>query len=71
MACQKVCEQGRDDIRVKVNLRSPIPTSFTLQLQTSVKRCRDEALYIYLHSYIIPTLFAYFLAFHPYISLHF
>ena len=42
----------------------------TLQLQTSVKRCRDEALYIYLHSYIIPTLFVY-RACHPYISLHF
>ena len=35
MACQKVCKQGRDDIIVKVNLQSPIPTS--LQLQTSVK----------------------------------
>ena len=28
MACQKVCKQGRDDIIVKVNLQSPIPTSF-------------------------------------------
>ena len=38
MACQKVCEQDRDDIIVKVNLQSPIPTSFfTLQLQTGVK----------------------------------
>ena len=27
-ACQKVCKQGRDDIIVKVNLQSPIPTSF-------------------------------------------
>ena len=27
MACQKVCEQGRDDIKVKVNVKS-IPTSF-------------------------------------------
>ena len=35
------------------------------------KRCRDEALQIYLHYYIIPTLFAYFLACHPYILLHF
>ena len=35
------------------------------------KQCRDEALYIYLHYYIIPTLFAYFLACHPYILLHF
>ena len=28
MACQKVSKQGRDDIIVKVNLQSPIPTSF-------------------------------------------
>ena len=28
MACQKVYKQGRDDIIVKVNLQSPIPTSF-------------------------------------------
>ena len=28
MAYQKVCKQGRDDIIVKVNLQSPIPTSF-------------------------------------------
>ena len=28
MACQKVCKQGRDDIIVKVNLKSPIPISF-------------------------------------------
>ena len=32
------------------------------------KRCRGGVLYIYLHFYIIPTLFAYFLACHPYIS---
>ena len=25
---QKVCKQGREDIIVKVNLQSPIPTSF-------------------------------------------
>ena len=34
MARQKVCKQGRNDIIVKVNLQSPIPTS---QLQTNVK----------------------------------
>ena len=33
--------------------------------------CRNRALYIYLHFYVIPTLFAYFLACHPYIFLHF
>ena len=36
MACQKVCKQGRDDIIVKVNLQSPIPTSF-YKLQTNVE----------------------------------
>ena len=25
---QKVCKQGRDDIIVKINLQSPVPTSF-------------------------------------------
>jgi len=28
MAHQKVCKQGRYDIKVKVNIQSPIPTSF-------------------------------------------
>ena len=28
MACQKICKQGRNDIIVKVNLKSLIPTSF-------------------------------------------
>ena len=28
-ACQKVCKQGRGDIKVKVNLQSPIPASFS------------------------------------------
>ena len=32
-ACQKVCKQGRDDIIVKVNLRSPIPTSFYITVE--------------------------------------
>ena len=36
------------------------------------KRCSDGALYNDLHFHaIIPTLFAYFLACHPYILLHF
>ena len=34
MACQKVCKQGRDDIIVKVNLQSLIPTSFSHQSAT-------------------------------------
>ena len=30
MECPKVCKQGRvDDIKVKVNIQSPIPASFT------------------------------------------
>ena len=51
MAYQKVCKQDRDVIKVKVNTQSPIPTSlFALQLYSSVKkRCKDRALYIYLH----------------------
>ena len=32
MACQKACKQGKDDILVKVNLQSPIPTSFYISV---------------------------------------
>ena len=32
MACQNVCKQGRDDVRVKVNLQSLIPASFYTSL---------------------------------------
>ena len=72
MACQKVCKQGRDDITVKVNLQKPHPCIFFHYSCSLVwKRYRDGALYIYLHFYIIPTLFAYFLACHLYIFLHF
>ena len=28
MACQKVCKQGRDDMKVKVDIQNPIPISF-------------------------------------------
>ena len=72
MACQKVCKQGRDDMIVKENLQSPIPTSFYITVELMLKRCRDEA-FVNLPSlyHIIPTLFAYFLACHPYILLHF
>ena len=38
MACQKVCKQDRDDIIVKVNLQSPIPTSF----YTTVANLREN-----------------------------
>ena len=40
MACQKVCKQGRDDIIVKVNLQSPIPTSFYI---TVANWCENDA----------------------------
>ena len=33
MACQKLCTQGRDDIIVKVNLQSSIPTSFYITVE--------------------------------------
>ena len=29
IAYQKMCKQGRDDMKVKVNIQSPIPTSFS------------------------------------------
>ena len=44
MACQKVCKQGRVDVKWRQ---------------------------IYLYYYVNPTLFAHFLACHPYIFLHF
>ena len=40
MACQKVCKQGRDDIIVKVNLQSPIPTSFCIAV---TNQCQNDA----------------------------
>ena len=72
MECQKVCKQGRDDIIVKVSLQSPIPTSFYITVSNlcendiGMKLCK-----LTFTIYIIPILFAYFLAFHPYIFLHF
>ena len=39
MECQKVCKQGRDDIIVKVNLQSPIPTSFYI---TVANLCEND-----------------------------
>ena len=65
MACQKVCNQGSDDVKVNTKL---YPYIFLQNSCTLVwKRCRDGALYTYLHFYIIPTLFAYLYACHPYI----
>ena len=40
MACQKVFKQGRDDIIVKVNLQSHIPTSFYI---TVANLCENDA----------------------------
>ena len=48
-------------------VQSPMSNHLTDITEMS-KRCRDGALYIYLHFYIIAILFAYFLACHPYIS---
>ena len=58
MACQEVCKQGRDDLNSEGKYTKPNPYIFlhSSQLQTSVKKM--QALYIYLHCYIIPTLFA-------------
>ena len=55
----KVCKQGRDEVKMKENIRTKPHRYiiFTLESNCSVKICRDEALYIFLHFYIIPTLF--------------
>ena len=59
MACQNVCKQGKDDVMVKVNLQSPIPTSFYI----TVANWREKDVGIGLCKFIftiniIPTLFA-------------
>ena len=60
-ACQKVWKQDRNDIKVKVNIPSPIPTSFLCYSLV----CRDGwGLYVCFHFYIILGLD--FLACHPY-----
>ena len=65
-------QQGRDDIIVKVNLQSPIPISFYITVANLYENDARMRLFL-IHYYIIPTLFAYFLAcqWHPYILLHF
>ena len=68
MACQKVCKQGRDDIIVTgYKYTKPNPYIFYI---TVANWCENdagpddhEALYIYLHYYIIPTSFYIFNAF--------
>ena len=46
------CMQGKDDVKVKVNIatKNPISASFfTLECNCSVKRCRDRTLASFLH----------------------
>ena len=75
MAWQKVCKQGMDGIIVNVNLQNLIPTSFytTVQeLHFSVRKIQEWGfVYFTITYYIIPTLFAYCLACHPYILFYF
>lgn len=47
MACSKVCKQSTDDIKVKVNILSPIPASFHTRAKNDcsqiVREIRTEA----------------------------
>ena len=60
----KVCKQGRNDVKVKVNIQSPIPTTFyTIQLHFTVRKLQGwgfvyspSLLYLY-HPYSIYILF--------------
>ena len=50
MACQKYANSMQDDINVKLNTRSLTAASFlTLEYNCTIKKCRDRALFIYLH----------------------
>ena len=42
MAHQKVCKQGRYDIKVKVTIQSPVPTSFVSILKSHVKKLTED-----------------------------
>ena len=53
------------DIKVMVNIQSTIPT-LLLYCEKDVRM--DEALYIYLHFHILPSLSVFFLACHHHIS---
>ena len=67
MTCRKVCKQVRDD-NSDGKVTKPYLYIFLHHICNLVwKWFRDEVLYICLHYYIIPTLFAYFLVCHPYI----
>ena len=50
MACQKVCKQGRDDVIMKVNLQSPIPTSFYIAV---TNQCQNGASLIFMRCVVL------------------
>ena len=65
----KVCKQGRNDIKVKVNIQSPLPTTFyTIQLHFTVRKLQRWG-FVYSPSllYCLHTS----LTCYPYILLHF
>ena len=80
---KKVQKQERKIIKNEMRCRNDVPKSTRTRKDRSdgkytkpnsyiccfVKRCRDEALYIYHHFY--PFLFVHFLTRHSYISFHF
>ena len=72
MACQKVCKQVRNDIKVKVVYEaSSTPTSILHHCAVWSKkktRCRDVALYT---TFTFLTCLHIPLACHPYFSIHF
>ena len=39
--CQKVCKQGRDDVKVKVIIQSPISTSFYTTVAIQYRKDAD------------------------------
>ena len=64
----KVCKQGRNDIKVKVNIQSPIPTTFyTIQLHFTVRKLQGWG-FVYSPS-LLYCLYLY-LYFFDMLSLH-
>ena len=63
---QNVCKQGRDDVRVKVNMRSPIPVSFKYW-SAPVKRCHSYMhLFMFLFSCFCSFFYYFFDVHHSY-----
>ena len=62
MARQRVCKQGRDDIKVKVNVQSHIPTSFdTTDSYCCVKKMQEWGLHTFTFTFVSSlACFAYF-----------